>query len=76
MKYLAEPRLDQLSTLLSSAASSPAAVAEARVTVKFELYSVKPIREDRRMVKEREEMYMSEQEGMEEWVSPSFEKWP
>lgn len=65
MKYLAEPRLDQLSTLLSSAASSPSAVSEARVTVKFELYSVKPIREDRRMVKEREEMYMSEQEGMD-----------
>lgn len=66
MKYLAEPKLDQLSNLLSSAASSPYGASEAKVMVKFELYSVKQIREDRKMVKEREEMYMSEQEGMEE----------
>jgi hypothetical protein len=66
MKYLAEPKLDQLSTLLSTAASSPSGAAEAKVTVKFELYSVKQLREDRKMVKEREEMYMSEQEGMDE----------
>lgn len=63
MKYLTEPKLDQLSSLLSTSPDSP---HETKVTVKFELYSVKPIREDRKMFKEMEEQYFSGQEEMEE----------
>lgn len=37
---------------------------------RFEAYSVKPVGKEKRAFKEREEAYMSEQEGMDESVSP------
>jgi hypothetical protein len=61
MKFLPEPKLARLSSLLSTAHS-----ADTRVNVRFEAYSVKQVREDRKMFKEMEEMYMSGQEEMDE----------
>lgn len=37
---------------------------------RFEAYSVKSVGKEKRAFKEREEAYMSEQEGMDESVSP------
>ncbi|WWD21999.1 hypothetical protein CI109_106487 [Kwoniella shandongensis] len=61
MKYLDYPLLNQLSSSLSSDSST-----DLRVHVRFEAYSVKPVGKEKRAFKEREEAYMSEQEGMEE----------
>jgi hypothetical protein len=63
MKYLDFPSLQHLSSSLSQNLSS-----ELRVNVRFEAYSTKAIGKERKMYKEMEEAYMSEQEGMEEWV--------
>lgn len=65
MKYLDYPLLTQLSDSLSSDTSS-----DLRVHARFEAYSVKPVGKEKRAFKEREEAYMSEQEGMDESVSP------
>lgn len=64
MKYLDYPLLTQLSDSLSSDTSS-----DLRVHARFEAYSVKPVGKEKRAFKEREEAYMSEQEGMDESVS-------
>ncbi|OWZ71928.1 hypothetical protein AYX14_02602 [Cryptococcus neoformans] len=61
MKYLDYPLLTQLSDSLSSDTSS-----DLRVHARFEAYSVKPVGKEKRAFKEREEAYMSEQEGMDE----------
>ncbi|WVR04371.1 hypothetical protein IAU60_001373 [Kwoniella sp. DSM 27419] len=61
MKYLDYPQLNELSSSLSSDGTSDLAV-----NVRFEAYSVKPVGKEKRAFKEREEAYMSEQEGMEE----------
>ncbi|WVF70138.1 hypothetical protein IAT40_004926 [Kwoniella sp. CBS 6097] len=61
MKYLDYPLLNELSSSLSSDGTS-----DLRVHVRFEAYSVKPVGKEKRAFKEREEAYMSEQEGMEE----------
>ncbi|OCF30470.1 hypothetical protein I316_07906 [Kwoniella heveanensis BCC8398] len=61
MKYLDYPLLNELSSSLSSDSTS-----DLRVHVRFEAYSVKPVGKEKRAFKEREEAYMSEQEGMEE----------
>ncbi|WVW78816.1 hypothetical protein I302_100778 [Kwoniella bestiolae CBS 10118] len=61
MKYLDYPILNQLSASLSSNDDS-----DLQVHARFEAYSVKPVGKEKRAFKEREEAYMSEQEGMEE----------
>nr|XP_019008828.1 uncharacterized protein I206_06512 [Kwoniella pini CBS 10737]OCF47609.1 hypothetical protein I206_06512 [Kwoniella pini CBS 10737] len=61
MKYLDYPILNELSASLSSDGDS-----DLRVHARFEAYSVKPVGKEKRAFKEREEAYMSEQEGMEE----------
>ncbi|KAK6904082.1 hypothetical protein I203_107596 [Kwoniella mangroviensis CBS 8507] len=61
MKYLDYPILNQLSSTLSSDGDS-----DLQVNARFEAYSVKPVGKEKRMFKEREEAYMSEQEGMDE----------
>ncbi|WWC87251.1 uncharacterized protein L201_002139 [Kwoniella dendrophila CBS 6074] len=61
MKYLDYPILNQLSASLSSDGDT-----DLRVHARFEAYSVKPVGKEKRAFKEREEAYMSEQEGMEE----------
>ncbi|KAK8846689.1 hypothetical protein IAR55_005776 [Kwoniella newhampshirensis] len=61
MKYLDYPLLNQLSSSLSSDSST-----DLRVHVRFEAYSVKAVGKEKRAFKEREEAYMSEQEGMDE----------
>ncbi|WRT65091.1 uncharacterized protein IL334_002033 [Kwoniella shivajii] len=61
MKYLDYPILNQLSASLSSDGDT-----DLQVNVRFEAYSVKPVGKEKRAFKEREEAYMSEQEGMEE----------
>lgn len=61
MKYLTSPILDYLSNSFSDNPSP-----EMRAHVRFELYSVKPIREERKMFKGMEEAYVSGQEEMEE----------
>lgn len=61
MKYLDYPSLNNLSAALST---SPA--PETKINVRFEAYSVKPIRGEKKMFKEMEEAYMSGQEEMEE----------
>ncbi|KAK4683953.1 repressor of RNA polymerase III transcription MAF1, partial [Tremellales sp. Uapishka_1] len=61
MKYLDYPLLTHLNTSLSSNPSP-----EARVNVRFEAYSIKPVAKERRKFKEMEEMYVSGQEEMEE----------
>jgi hypothetical protein len=61
MKYLDYPTLIQLSESLSA---NP--LPDMKVNVRFEAYSVKPIQKERKMFKEMEEHYMSEQESMDE----------
>ncbi|ODN75293.1 hypothetical protein L202_06476 [Cryptococcus amylolentus CBS 6039] len=61
MKYLDLPLLTQLSHSLSATAPT-----DTPVNVRFEAYSVKPVGREKRAFKEREEAYISEQEGMEE----------
>nr|XP_018265819.1 uncharacterized protein I303_02193 [Kwoniella dejecticola CBS 10117]OBR87977.1 hypothetical protein I303_02193 [Kwoniella dejecticola CBS 10117] len=61
MKYLDYPILNELSASLSSDGET-----DLRVHARFEAYSVKPVGKEKRAFKEREEAYMSEQEGMEE----------
>ncbi|ORX33498.1 Maf1 regulator-domain-containing protein [Kockovaella imperatae] len=61
MKYLDNPLLLHLSNSLSNIRTP-----ETRIYVRFEAYSVKPMRQERRMYKEMEEAYMSGQEEMEE----------
>ncbi|WVQ83987.1 hypothetical protein IAT38_006132 [Cryptococcus sp. DSM 104549] len=61
MKYLDYPILNELSSSLSSEATS-----DLRVHVRFEAYSVKSVGKEKRAFKEREAAYVSEQESMEE----------
>lgn len=61
MKYLDNPTLLQLSHTLSDIPTP-----EYKVNVRFEAYSVKPIGKEKKMYKEMEEAYQSEQEGMDE----------
>nr|ODN76443.1 hypothetical protein L203_06399 [Cryptococcus depauperatus CBS 7841] len=60
MKYLDFPILNQLSESLSDRVGDP------QVQLKLEAYSVKPVGREKRAFKEREEAYISEQEGMDE----------
>ncbi|WVQ76720.1 hypothetical protein IAR50_006394 [Cryptococcus sp. DSM 104548] len=62
MKYLDFPLLTQLSHSLSANAPT-----DTPVHVRFEAYSVKPVGREKRAFKEREEAYISEQEGMEDF---------
>lgn len=66
MKYLDYPQLSQLSSSLSN---NPA--PDVKLKVRIEAYSVKPIGKERKMFKEMEEAYVSEQEEMAESVSPN-----
>lgn len=61
MKYLDYPLLTHLSNSLSSNPSP-----EARVNVRFEAYSIKPVAAERKKFKEMEDLYVSGQEEMEE----------
>jgi hypothetical protein len=61
MKYMHYPALDNLSEALSTSPSP-----ETKINVRFEVYSVKPIRGERKQFKEMEEAYMSGQDEMEE----------
>ena len=61
MKYLDNLLLIHLSNSLSNIRTP-----ETRIHVRFEAYSVKPMRQERRMYKEMEEAYVSGQEELEE----------
>ena len=61
MKYLDYPALSQLSSSLSD---NP--IPDVKLKVRIEAYSVKPIGKERKIFKEMEEAYMSEQEEMAE----------
>ena len=63
MKYLDYPSLSQLSSSLSD---NP--IPDVKLKVRIEAYSVKPIGKERKIFKEMEEAYMSEQEEMAEYV--------
>lgn len=62
MKYLDLPLLAELSSSLSDSNAKP----DSRFSIRIEAYSVKPIGKERKMFKEMEEAYVSEQEEMAE----------
>lgn len=63
MKYLDYPSLSLLSSSISDSA-----IPDVKLKVRIEAYSVKPIGKERKIFKEMEEAYMSEQEEMAEYV--------